>query len=213
MSHQTRFGVVLARIATDTGIPHAAFRLYAVLATYADLDGLCWPSVTTLATALGVSERAVQQHMAVLVEQGLVTRENRSAEGLTTITRLTDLHHEARLHPVKHGYTPPVKEPYTSPGEAQHRPEHTTSEQTKRTRGRRAVGFPTALAFDEALAAWTTSNCPDIDGPREFDKFRDHHLAKGSTFVDWRRAFYTWARKAQEWAEERKPRPDERGWR
>ncbi|EAU1223182.1 helix-turn-helix domain-containing protein, partial [Salmonella enterica] len=31
----------------------------------------------------------------------------------------------------------------------------------------------------------------------EFDKFTDHHLSKGSKFIDWSRALNTWLRNAR----------------
>lgn len=34
------------------------------------------------------------------------------------------------------------------------------------------------------------------DPAREIDAFRDHHLAKGSMFLDWEAAFRTWLRRA-----------------
>jgi len=62
---------------------------------------------------------------------------------------------------------------------------------------KQATTFPdnftvSKLAVDLALAnSW--------DHPQDhLDAFRDHHLAHGSKFVDWSRAFMTWLRRADE---------------
>jgi hypothetical protein len=39
-----------------------------------------------------------------------------------------------------------------------------------------------------------------IDLDREFEVFKDHHLAKGSRFKDWNRALNTWLRRAQQFS-------------
>lgn len=38
----------------------------------------------------------------------------------------------------------------------------------------------------------------------ELAKFRDHHMANGSQFKDWDRAFRGWLRRASEWSKEAK---------
>jgi hypothetical protein len=39
----------------------------------------------------------------------------------------------------------------------------------------------------------------------EFESFRDHHLAKGSTFADWTAAWRTWCRNAEKYKREKQP--------
>lgn len=80
----------------------------------------------------------------------------------------------------------------------------------------RKTRIPEGFQPDRQLTEWTRENAPDIDPRREWDKFVDHHTAKGSTFVDWNAAWRTWARNAQQWTEERRqPRAAadrEEGW-
>lgn len=40
---------------------------------------------------------------------------------------------------------------------------------------------------------------PTVDLDEELEKFRDHHMAKGSKFVDHYRALRTWLRNARDW--------------
>jgi hypothetical protein len=44
-----------------------------------------------------------------------------------------------------------------------------------------------------------------VDLEREASRFRDHHAAKGSTFVDWNAAFRNWLRNAGEFQSGRRP--------
>lgn len=63
------------------------------LATYANQDGLCWPTIETVATDTGMSRRAVQAAVRFLEWLGLIgrTRRRRTQGGwrttLTTISR------------------------------------------------------------------------------------------------------------------------------
>lgn len=43
-------------------------------------------------------------------------------------------------------------------------------------------------------------------GPETFERFENHHRAKGSTFVDWRRAWWTWASRERDYAPTRSQR-------
>lgn len=44
-----------------------------------------------------------------------------------------------------------------------------------------------------------------IDPQTEAERFRDHHMSKGSTFADWSAAWRTWIGNAVRWARERGP--------
>lgn len=61
-------------------------------------------------------------------------------------------------------------------------------------RSKRAVPLPDGWLpdFEAASAKF------GIQAEREFEKFSDHHLAKGSKFVDWDAAFRQWCRRTKE---------------
>lgn len=60
-----------------TGSPHAKLLLL-LLANYADEDGICWPSQSTLAEASEQSPDTVQRHLEKLETVGLIRRERQN---------------------------------------------------------------------------------------------------------------------------------------
>ncbi|MDA1050748.1 MAG: helix-turn-helix domain-containing protein [Planctomycetota bacterium] len=67
----------------DGSLKPLTFRVYAALAMYADKDtGECYPSQQTLADDIGVSERAIRKHIAILLKKEhveIVTRRRRDS--------------------------------------------------------------------------------------------------------------------------------------
>lgn len=113
------------------------------LADSANDNGVCWPSISTIATKCGMSERSVQAHISALEKMGILTRDERS--GRSTIYRIDprkictpadsappqDLHHtpadsaptpaDSAPHPRKsrtHNHKGTIKEPKGNPKEA-----------------------------------------------------------------------------------------------
>lgn len=77
----TAFGMCPRSVITDRKLGNAAVRLYALLTTYANADGECWPSQTTLANDLGLtSRRMVVRLMADLQAAGHVQSSFRKDE-------------------------------------------------------------------------------------------------------------------------------------
>lgn len=64
-------------------------------------------------------------------------------------------------------------------------------------RVRRQTQVPEDFAPDESALAWQRENCPLVSPRVETPKFVDYHLAKGSTFKDWQRAWRNWMRNAR----------------
>jgi hypothetical protein len=54
---------------------------------------------------------------------------------------------------------------------------------------KRAIAWPEGFALTEQLRQYAIER--EVD-PAEWDRFENHHRAKGSRFVDWERAWYTW---------------------
>lgn len=55
--------------------------------------------------------------------------------------------------------------------------------------------MPADMTWTNAHSLKATGKGLDI--VEEFAKFQDHHLAKGSKFVDWDRALHTWLNNAR----------------
>jgi predicted transcriptional regulator len=67
----TRFGIIPATI-FDADLTPQDIALLALLSTYADKTGYCWPSYDTLADKLNRSKGWVSQRMSVLEDEGFV---------------------------------------------------------------------------------------------------------------------------------------------
>ena len=76
----------------DLDISHTAFRLYAVLARYADnVTHQAFPSLDTLANRLGCSEKTVRRAIEDLVKHGAITKHNRGRYQSSLYTVMTGL--------------------------------------------------------------------------------------------------------------------------
>ena len=71
MSEQ--FAIIPAKVLRDTRLTNAQLRLLCVLSTFADINGSCYPLVSTLATACGCSCRYVQYGLQALQALGYIS--------------------------------------------------------------------------------------------------------------------------------------------
>jgi hypothetical protein len=76
-----RWSVTPAKAAKDTNISDTAFRTLAIIGMYTDENGLCYPSMNTIAKTRGVSRQAIQQHVSVLISAGYLTKKERFSKG------------------------------------------------------------------------------------------------------------------------------------
>lgn len=65
-----------------------------------------------------------------------------------------------------------------------------------------ACSWPADLALTDDLRAFAADG--ELDPALTWGHFRDHHMARGSTFVDWKAAFRTWCRNAVKFAASRR---------
>lgn len=171
----TWFRVPRDAFAVFRGVGGAGLAVYLMLASYADQDGRSYPSVGSMATALGLTRRAIQKALRSLEVKGYIVVERGAAEGRNPSTN------RYRLLPIppvtgRTGVPPqtvPGDERWFAPGanggaprganggapELDHKKNY-----TKRTRPRRAadaalVAIPLELAsceeFTKAWGAWT----------------------------------------------------------
>ncbi|MDI7595048.1 helix-turn-helix domain-containing protein [Cronobacter malonaticus] len=188
------------------------------LADNANDDGECWPSYQHIADHCECSKSAVKEHISALIKLGLMTKENRLGvnNGKGNTSNVYRLHLTST--PVSSESTPPVP-PKTSGGssESTHVSSESTPVSSESTPPVPPAGTRTSHSFEpvkEPLESKKKSTVmPEGFSPseahqkmaneygislqEEFEKFTDHHLSKGSKFIDWNRALNTWLRNAR----------------
>lgn len=90
----------------------------------------------------------------------------------------------------------------TSPKQVRNRDEEQGRKQGENTR---ATLAPEKLAITERMRAWAVEKAPlTLDDLEEVtEKFLNHHGAKGTVFLDWTKAWYTWVGNEQRYRKER----------
>ncbi len=163
------------------------------LADNANDEGECWPSYQHIADQCEVSRSTVKSHIRALEDMGLLKREFRRKGELnqSNVFYLTldnaqqippesggagaDLVGGAGAAPRTYHSFEPVKEPLERKKKPSSMPE----------------GFSPSASHQKMAEEF------GISLQDEFDKFTDHHLSKGSKFIDWNRALNTWLRNAR----------------
>ncbi|EKS9278095.1 helix-turn-helix domain-containing protein [Salmonella enterica] len=170
------------------------------LADNANDEGECWPSYQHIADQCEVSRSTVKIHIRALEDMGLLKREFRRKGELnqSNVFYLTldnaqqippesggagadrggagaDLGGGAGADPRTYHSFEPVKEPLERKKKPSLMPE----------------GFSPSASHQKMAEEF------GISLQDEFDKFTDHHLSKGSKFIDWSRALNTWLRNAR----------------
>lgn len=170
------------------------------LADNANDVGECWPSYQHIADQCEVSRSTVKSHIRALEDMGLLKREFRRKGELnqSNVFYLTldnaqqippesggagadrggagaDLGGGAGADPRTYHSFEPVKEPLERKKKPSSMPE----------------GFSPSASHQKMAEEF------GISLQDEFDKFTDHHLSKGSKFIDWSRALNTWLRNAR----------------
>ncbi|HAK0130190.1 TPA: helix-turn-helix domain-containing protein [Salmonella enterica] len=177
------------------------------LADNANDEGECWPSYQHIADQCEVSRSTVKSHIRALEDMGLLKREFRRKGELnqSNVFYLTldnvqqtppesggagadrggagadrggagaDLGGGAGAAPRTYHSFEPVKEPLERKKKPSSMPE----------------GFSPSASHQKMAEQF------GISLQDEFDKFTDHHLSKGSKFIDWNRALNTWLRNAR----------------
>lgn len=86
----------------------------------------------------------------------------------------------------------------------------------KITTPKRKSSCPDIFPVTDEMAAWAKENNINADLKEQTARFLDHHGSKGSTFVDWTRAWQNWMRNSKDWAKPTAPDnptvPAQYGW-
>ncbi|EFP4754985.1 helix-turn-helix domain-containing protein [Salmonella enterica] len=162
------------------------------LADNANDEGECWPSYQHIADQCEVSRSTAKSHIRALEDMGLLKREfrrkgelNQSNVFYLTLDNAQQIPPEsggagadrggAGADPRTYHSFEPVKEPLERKKKPSSMPE----------------GFSPSASHQKMAEEF------GISLQDEFDKFTDHHLSKGSKFIDWSRALNTWLRNAR----------------
>ena len=169
------------------------------LADNANDQGFCWPSHQYIADQCEISKRSVINHISALEEMGLVTVKKRKKESGGNHSNYYYLHFDGvkNLHGGSENSAPspsensapitchslePVKEPISDKAEPK--------------KEKRMTQLPDS--FEPNANNIETAKKAGIDIEYQLQQFKDWHLAKGSKYKDWNRAFNTWIRKSVE---------------
>lgn len=197
-----RFSIVPETV-LDAGVSDRAVRVYAILARYADSEtGKCFPSRETLAKRAGCHWRSVDRAIQELVEIGAIEKHHRK-DGET---------YQSNLYVVRRVLTGQSGGTDTTvTGVLTHESvgtdtggnlTRTTKREPKNdnhlTKPSNADEYEPSKELLEKLAI----DFPGVRLDSQLEKFRDHHMAAGSTFKIWDRAFRKWIRQASEWSPE-----------
>lgn len=96
------FSIIPEWVLDHKNLSHGAVRLYGILGRYANKEGVCWPSRTTLANRLRCTPITIDRWAAELVKVEALTITRRKGE--TTKNNLTNLW---KIHKVVSSVLPP----------------------------------------------------------------------------------------------------------
>lgn len=213
---------------TDIG-PATKRLVLLALADAANDDGVCWPSIGTLAQKSGASRRRTEEVLAELDGDGVIDRERRfnssnvyricrdklspatPREDCTPREDMGEDPRDLRVQTREDVGTNPkgtVREPSlgaVAPTNGQSGLFEETPELTKSAKKPRALPslrpLPEEWVPNAKAQDWAQQQ--QIDLGYETAQFRDHHDAKGSKMKDWDAAFRTWLRNSAKWRAER----------
>lgn len=192
---------------TDSEISDRALRLYSVLAKFADSKtGQAFPGRTRLSRELNCSPKSVDRAVKELQKIGAIRKVQRVKDGFYQSSLYTLM----RVNPGTYKSRPRVTDDAT-PGQGSPDPVSPVTHITRTTELEPLEQKPITNKKPKNADEYEPSQAIVNDmetlyiGLRldnELAKFKDHHMANGSQFKDWDRAFRGWLRRAGEWSKE-----------
>ena len=216
ISISRRFAIVDEWV-INLDISDRAFKLYAVLARYADNNThKAFPSRETLATRLRCSKASVDRAVMELVDAQAIEKQHRAYNSVL-YTVLVDAPEGVITH--ENMVSSPVSTDVITPDDVT----RTTELEPENYIDKKGKSVPPDWQPTPELTADCTQKWPTLIIANEVEAFIDFHIAKGSAFKDLNRAFRTWCRNAAKFSEpktvihkqELKPPaeiPDARAW-
>ena len=78
------YGLIYQNIMRNPDIPVYSKLLYAYLSSFADKDGMCYPSKKCMCHELNITEKTASKYMKPLTDRGIVRVERKKEHGLLT---------------------------------------------------------------------------------------------------------------------------------
>ena len=190
LTAELRFSIIPEWI-LDSGISDKAIRLYCVLARYADNEThRAYPSRDTLAQRMECSKASVDRAAQELIDVGAMTKQQRHNSSLVFTLRVSSPMQRGVITDDEGGSSLLMRGVVTDDDLT------ITTELEPENYSERATQMPKDYKPNENFA----ERFPDLSIEDEFEAFCDYHLARGSKFKDWDRAFGTWCRNAVRFA-------------
>jgi len=92
-----RFSITPSKAAADPDLPDTVFRTLAILGTYGDKNGWCWPSLATIAEQRNMTPQAISKHIKVLEERGYLNVHRRQDKKKGNISNKYQIRHDYPL--------------------------------------------------------------------------------------------------------------------
>ena len=187
-------------------ISHTAFRLYAVLARYADnITHQAFPSRATLAQRLQCSEKTVDRAVEDLVAHGAIHKQSRGRYASALYTVMTAAPGETKMSTEQTEMSSEQTNLSSRSDKNDHLTRTTELEPDNyiEKKSKKATSIPDRFALSDSLREAMMGRHPSLDLDEQVDAFVDFHTAKGSVFKSWDAAFRTWCRNAVKFAEPR----------
>jgi len=187
-------------------ISHTAFRLYAVLARYADnITHQAFPARATLAQRLQCSEKTVDRAVEDLVAHGAIQKQSRGRYASALYTVMTAAPGETQMSTEQTEMSSEQTDLSFRSDKNDHLTRTTELEPDNyiEKKSKKATSIPDRFALSDSLREAMMGRHPSLDLDEQVDAFVDFHTAKGSVFKSWDAAFRTWCRNAVKFAEPR----------
>lgn len=195
----------------------SATHLYGIMLQIGKRNRTITASWNTLAGASGMDRKTVQTAIGVLVKSGYITTTHRYSEGrrssdsiiLHDVPVVENLHHmvektdQAMVQKTDHGGVKngPLNGYVTDTSRdvLVDIPTHKENPTEETMGDKRMTRLPDDFTMPDEWRSAAKELGIEHDCEWQFDAFIDNHLAKGSKFVDWKRAWRTWCRNAVSW--------------
>lgn len=169
----SRFGIIPASV-FDHGLTPQEIALLALLSTYADRNGWCFPKYQTIADGLSRSKAWVSENMSNLESAGFL-KVSKSKRGVLRYKLLYDT-----VQPSEQGVQPAERHL------------NSTNEHTINKRKKQKTDIPEGFCLTDDMSSWANKHNPKIN-PEEFTQtFILKVQAGGYQYVNWVSAWKTW---------------------